>query len=77
MPPHLRSQHKLHIPMNDEEESACIVLIVVTIVLSIAILLTYCSRNTCRRKIQQAAPVNHTPAGTRLFTLDGREIIIL
>ena len=75
--PLLHSQHKLHIPINDEAGSACIAIIFLTIICGIAVLLTYCSRNACRRKIQKAAPVNQIPQGTRLFTLDGREIIIV
>ena len=31
----------------------------------------------CKATIITPSPINHTPAGTRLFTLDGREIIIL
>lgn len=74
--PLLHSQHRRDIHIDQETGKVCIAILFFVVVIVIAITLTYCSRKSHRR-IQKGRLVEHIPPGTRLFTLDGREIIIV
>ena len=68
--PLLHSQHRHDVQINENTESLCLggILIVFAVILFLC-----CVQ---RRPVQKAAYIEHLPPGTKLYTLDGREIVI-
>lgn len=70
--PLLHSQHRHDVQINENTESLCLG----GILLVFAVILFLCCVQRRPRPVQKAAFIEHLPRGTKLYTLDGREIVI-
>jgi hypothetical protein len=70
--PLLHSQHRHDVQINDNSESVCLGGILIVFV----VILFLCCVQMRSKDVQKAAHIENIPRGTKLYTLDGREIII-